>query len=409
MTQKSVAVTGLGAFTPIGVDLPTTWASLLAGRSGVRLLTEPWAAELPAQLAATTTDPAALLDRVEARTLDRGQQAALVAAREAWADAGSPQVDPERFAVVVASGVGGVTSLLAQYDRLKDRGSRGVSPYLVPMMMPNGPAATIGLALGAKAGVHCPVSACASGAEAIALGLDLIRAGRADIVVAGGTEAAIHPLTLAGFAQMRALSTRHDDPEAASRPYDKGRDGFVMGEGAGIVVLESAEHAAARGARSYAQLAGAGLSSDAHHLTAPDPSGSGAGRAITLALRDAGIAPTDVRHINAHATSTPVGDVAESAAIRSALGSATDNACVTGTKSMTGHLLGAAGALEAAFTVLALHHGVVPAIRNLDDVDDDVHLDVVRMVPRELTEGAAISNSFGFGGHNVCLAFTREG
>jgi len=274
--------------------------------------------------------------------------------------------------------------------------------------MPNGPAATVGLALGARAGVHTPVSACASGSEALAVALDIIRLGRADVVVAGGTEASIHPLPLAGFASMRALSPRNDEPEAASRPYDKGRDGFLLGEGAGVVVLERASHAAARGQQAYGVLAGAGLSSDAHHVAAPEPTGAGATRALAAALRDAGLEPSDIGHVNAHATGTPLGDVAEAMAIRRALGSAVDGTLVTGTKGSTGHLLGAAGAVEAIATVLALREGTVPPTRNLDDPDDALDLDLVRLAPRTLPDRpAALSNSFGFGGHNVTLAFAR--
>lgn len=405
-SQDAVVVTGLGATTPIGGDVPTTWDALQSGRSGVRRLTEEWAESLPVRIAApAAVDPASVLERVEARTLDRSQQFALVAAREAWADAGRPDVAPERLAVVMASGIGGVLTLLGSYDILKERGPRRISPHTVPMLMPNGPAATVGLELGARAGVHTPVSACASGAEAIALALDLLRLGRADVVVCGGTEAAIHPLPLAGFASMRALSSREDEPEAASRPYDKGRDGFVLGEGAGALVLEKAADARARGARVYAEVAGAGITSDAYHVAAPDPVGAGAARAIARALEDGGLSPADVVHLNAHATSTPTGDLVESVAIRSALGDRTDDVAVSGTKSQTGHLLGAAGAIEAIFTVLALQHRLAPATRNLDDLDDDVQLDVVRMDARALGDGAALSNSFGFGGHNVALAF----
>ena len=406
----SVVVTGIGATTPVGGDVRSTWDALLAGASGVRRLDADWVADLPVQIGApVAVEPTDVLDRVEARTLDRSQQLALVASREAWADAGfgaDVTVEPERLAVVVASGIGGVLTLLAQYDVLRERGARRVSPHTVPMLMPNGPAATVGLDLVARAGVHTPVSACASGAEAIALALDLLRAGRADVVVAGGTEAAIAPLPIAGFAAMRALSTREGDPQEASRPYDKARDGFVLGEGAAVLVLETAEHAQARGARVYAELAGAGTSSDAHHVAAPEPTGAGAARALSLAMRDAGLAPADIAHVNAHATSTPLGDIAEAAALRTALGDAVSGINVTGTKSCTGHLLGAAGALEAAVTVLSLHHRLVPPTRNLDDPDDEIALDVVRMSPRELPAGAAaLSNSFGFGGHNVTLAF----
>src|SRR3954454_14913439 len=407
--MTDVVVTGLGATSPVGGDVSSTWDALLAGRSGARRLDADWAADLPVQIAApVAVEPADVLDRVEARTLDRAQQFALVAAREAWADAGlgDASVDPERLAVAVASGIGGVLTLLAQYDVLRERGARRVSPHTVPMLMPNGPAATVGLELTARAGVHAPVSACASGAEAIALALDMLRAGRADVVVAGGTEAANHPLPIAGFASMRALSMRDGDPQEASRPYDKARDGFVLGEGAGIVVVESAEHAERRGATIYAELAGAGMSADAYHVAAPEPTGAGAARALSLAMRDAGLTPADIAHVNAHATSTPLGDVAEASALRTALGDAVSQVCVTATKSCTGHLLGAAGALEAVVTVLSLANRLVPATRNLDDPDDEVALDVVRMSPRQLpASAAALSNSFGFGGHNVTLAF----
>ncbi|HZB49213.1 MAG TPA: beta-ketoacyl-[acyl-carrier-protein] synthase family protein [Mycobacteriales bacterium] len=279
-----------------------------------------------------------------------------------------------------------------------------VSPLTIPMLMPNGPAAAVGLELGARAGVHTPVSACASGAEAIALGLDLIRAGRADVVVVGGTEAVVHPLPMAGFAQMRALSTRNDEPESASRPFDKGRDGFVLGEGAGVLVLERAEHAAARGRTPYAVLAGAGITSDGYHITAPDPEGTGAARAITLALRDAELTAADVAHVNAHATSTPVGDVAEALAIRTAIG---DHPLLTAPKSMLGHLLGAAGAVETIATVLSVRDDVVPVTRNLDDLDDGVELDVVRLEPRRLPVPVAVNDAFGFGGHNVAIAIRK--
>jgi 3-oxoacyl-[acyl-carrier-protein] synthase II len=399
-----VAVTGLGALTPLGPDVAALTEGLLTGRSGVRLLEgEQWDA-LPARLAATV-DLEGRLERLEARTLDRVQQLALIAAREAWDDAGQPAVEPERLAVVIGSGIGGALTILGQADVLREKGPRAVSPHLVPMLMPNGPAATVGLALGAKAGVHTPVSACASGAEAIALGLQLLRSGRVDVVVAGGSEACVHPLPMAGFAQMRAMSTRHDAPEAASRPYDKGRDGFVLGEGAGVLVLETEEHARARGARVHARLGGAGMASDAHHVTAPDPSGAGAGRSIVLALEDAGIMATDIGHVNAHATSTPLGDVAEARALAIALG--THKPAVAATKSCTGHLLGAAGAVEAVATVVALRDGVIPPIRNLDDMDDEADVDAVRVVPRELVHEAALSTSFGFGGHDVSLVFLR--
>lgn len=402
-----VVVTGVGATTPLGGDVSSTWAALLAGASGTRLLSGPGWDDLPVRLAApAAVDPTTVLERVEARRLDRGQQLALVAAREAWADAGSPAVEPERLAVVLGSGIGGVTTLLSADAVLRNDGARLVPAATVTMLMPNGPAATVGLELGARAGVHAPVSACATGAEAVAQALDLLRLGRADVVVCGGTEAAVHPLPLAGFAVMRALSRREHDPEGASRPYDKGRDGFVLGEGAGVLVLERADYARARGARVLAVLAGAGVTSDAHHVAAPDPTGAGAARAVTLALREGGLGPADVAHVNAHATSTPTGDLAEARALRLALGPAADGVAVSATKAGTGHLLGAAGAVEAVLTVLALRERTAPWTRNLDDPDDAVDLDVVRQTPRSLPAGAAaVSTSFGFGGHDVALAF----
>ncbi len=406
--RTEVVITGLGASTPVGGDVPSSWAALLAGQSGVRTLTEPWAADLPVRFAArVAVEPLDVMDRVEARKLDRTEQLALISAREAWADAGSPQVDPERLGVVVASGIGGAITLLDQWDTMREKGARRVSPHTIPMLMPNGPAAWVGLELVARAGVHTPVSACASGAEAVAYGTGMIRSGRADVVVVGGTEACIHPLPLAAFSAMMALSKRNDEPARASRPYDKGRDGFVFGEGAGMLVLESAEHAAARGARVYATVAGAGITSDAHHIAQPDPEGRGAIRAIGFALDDAGVQPSDIVHVNAHATSTPQGDIAEAAAIRAALGDAADRAAVSATKSMTGHLLGAAGAIESVAAVLALYERTAPPTINLDDPDDEVHLDVVSGAPRRLPAGpiAALNNSFGFGGHNVALVF----
>ncbi|HEX3612912.1 MAG TPA: beta-ketoacyl-ACP synthase II [Sporichthyaceae bacterium] len=411
MSSSTVVVTGLGATTPIGGDVPSTWSAMLAGKSGIRTLTEDWVSELPVHIGGRVlVEPIEVLSRVEARRLDRGGQFAVVAAREAWADSGlAGKVDPERFGVAVASGIGGITTLLQAYDTLLAKGARLVSPLAIPMLMPNGPAAAIGLELGARAGVHTPVSACASGAEGIALGLDMIRSGRADVVIAGGTEAAIHALPMAAFASMKAMSTRNDEPERASRPYDKARDGFVLGEGAALVVLESEAHAKARGAKIYCTLAGAGITSDAHHIAQPDPSGSGVARALRLALVDAGISPQDVGHVNAHATSTPQGDVAEVLALRRVLGDAADGAPISATKSMTGHLLGAAGALEAVVTVLALQERKAPPTINLDDPDDEVDVDVVRHEPRALRSGplAALNNSFGFGGHNVCLVFTE--
>jgi 3-oxoacyl-[acyl-carrier-protein] synthase II len=407
MSNVDVVVTGIGATTPLGGDAASTWEAMLAGRSGVTALTQEWAAQLPVRIAAQlAVEPSTKIDRVKLRRLDRSEATALIAAHEAWADAGlaDADLDRERLGVVVGSGIGGATTLLNQDDILEAQGARKVSPHTVPMLMPNGPAAWVGLELGARAGVHAPVSACATGAEAIAWGLDMIRAGRADVVVAGGTEAVIHPLPIAGFAAMRAMSTRNDDPERASRPFDKGRDGFVLGEGAGIVVLERAEHAAARGAKVYARLAGAAMTSDGYDIVQPDPEGTGIIRAMRAALRDAGVSAQDVRHVNAHATSTPVGDIAEIHALRAVLG---PHPVVTATKSMHGHLLGAAGAVESIATILAVHNDVVPPTINLDDPDDALDLDVATNKARPLEIPAALNDSFGFGGHNAVLVFTK--
>jgi len=411
---RTVVVTGLGATTPVGGDVASTWEALLAGTSGAARMEHAWAEQLTTQIAAeAAVDPTEVLDRVKARRLDRSGQLALVAALEAWTDCGLAagegeelRHEPERVGVACASGIGGVQTLLTNYDQLVNKGPRRVSPLAIPMLMPNSPAANIGLAIGARAGVHTPVSACASGNEGIALAVDMIRLGRADVVLAGGTEAAVHSLPMAAFGAMMALSRRNDDPEAASRPWDVDRDGFVLGEGAGILVLESQEHAQARGARVYAEVAGAGITADSHDIAQPDPGGLGATRAIRRALEESQLEPRDIRHINAHATSTPQGDVAEAVAIRASLGPAADAIILTGTKSMTGHLLGAAGAVESIATVLALHHRLVPPTINLDRQDEAVDLDVASK-QRDLPDGdlAALNNSFGFGGHNVALAF----
>ena len=408
MSQRRVVVTGLGATTPLGGDVVSTWAALLAGKSGVRLLTEDWRELLPVHFAArVATEPADQMERVEMRRLDRSEQFALIASREAWKDAGAPELDKERLGVVIASGIGGVITLLDQFDNLKEKGARGVSPHTVPMLMPNGPAANVGLELRAKAGVHTPVSACASGAEAIGYALEMIRNNRADIVVSGGVEAAIHQLPMAGFAAMKALSTRNDAPERASRPYDADRDGFVLGEGGGVLVLEEYEHAKARGAKIYCELVGQGLSSDGYHIAAPDPDGAGVQRAIKFALQDAKLSTKDIVHLNAHATSTPAGDVAEANALRLALGKDSDHVAVSATKSMTGHLLGGAGAIESVFIVKALQERLAPPTINIENLDPAVTIDVVRDTPRQLPAGqiAALNDSFGFGGHNVVLAF----
>ncbi|MFE6667540.1 beta-ketoacyl-[acyl-carrier-protein] synthase family protein [Streptomyces sp. NPDC057697] len=398
-----VLVTGIGAMTPLGADAPSSWAGLLDGRSGVRLLEEEWAEDLPVHVAAgLTVDPASLLPRTEARRLDRGEQIAVLGAREAWQDAGAPEVEPERLAVVIGTGTGGVLTTLGQDDIFERDGIRRLSPFTVPMLMPNGPAARVSMDLGAKGGARTVVSACASGAEALALGQDLIRHGRADVVVAGGVEACLHPFTIAAFAQMKALSTQSVDPETVSRPFDVRRSGFVMGEGVGMMVLERPEFARARGARVHGALAGSAVGSSANHITASDAEGQVF--AMELALRDAGAAAADIGVVHAHATSTESGDLAEAEAIGRVVGG---HAVVTATKSMTGHMLGASGTVGALAALLALRDGTVPATRNLDELDPRVELDVVRSEPRTGRWTAALANSFGFGGHNVSLVLTR--
>ncbi len=409
--RETVVVTGLGATTPLGGDVASTWAGMLAGRSAVRAITDDWAAELPARIAApAAADPVEVVGRVQARRMDRCEQFALVAARQAWADAGSPELDPERLGVSVSSGIGGIGSTLTAYDALREKGWNRISPYTVPMLMPNGSAGWISMELRARAGAHSLVSACASGAEAIGYGIDMIRSGRCDVVVAGGTEAAIMALNIGAFSSMRAMSTRNDDPEHASRPFDRARDGFVLGEGAGILVLESLAHARARDARVYAVAAGAGYSADAYHISHGAPDGVGVIAAIGRALTDAGVTPEDIVHVNAHATSTQEGDPLEAQALAKVLGPGTDGPVVSSTKSMTGHLLGGAGAIESIASIMALRDLVAPPTINLDDLDDDMPIDVAT-APRELRPRSAgpvavLNNAFGFGGHNVALVFT---
>ncbi|UZJ31539.1 beta-ketoacyl-[acyl-carrier-protein] synthase family protein [Streptomyces endophytica] len=422
-TNRTVVVTGIGATTPLGGDSASTWQALLAGRSGVSPLEQDWAADLPVKIAAqAAVDPAEVLPRAQARKLDRSAQFALIAAREAWADAGftaragepdaaagaAGSINPDRLGTVIASGIGGVTTLLGQYDILREKGVRRVSPHTVPMLMPNGPSANVGLDVNARAGVHTPVSACASGSEAIGYAIEMIRTGRADIVVAGGTEAAIHPLPIAAFGNMMAMSKNNEDPQGASRPFDVARNGFVLGEGAGVIVLESAEHAAKRGAKVYAEAVGQGVSADSHDIVQPEPSGNGIAHALQNLLDGSDLDPAEIVHVNAHATSTPQGDLAELKALRKVFGDDTDHMAVSATKSMTGHLLGGAGGVETVAAILALYHRVAPPTINIDELDPEVDVDIVRGEARKLpAEGriAALNDSFGFGGHNVVLAF----
>ena len=407
--MTTVVVTGLGATSPLGGDVTSTWKALLAGESGVSTLEHEWVEtyDLPVTFAGQAKVKAEeVLERQEFKRLDPSAQLALISAREAWADAGSPEIAPERILVDYATGIGGLWTLLDGWDTLREKGPRRVLPMTIPMLMPNAAAAAVSMALGGRGGARTVVSACASGTESIANAYEHLQLGLADVVVAGGTEAVIHPLPIAAFAAMQALSKRNDDPARASRPYDVDRDGFVLGEGAATLVLETKEHAQARGAKIYAELAGGGITSDSYHITAPDPEGLGASRAVLAALEQAGASPDDVTHINAHATSTPVGDIAEYHALKAVFGDRVGSIPVSATKAATGHLLGGTGALEAVFSILAVHEKTAPPTINLDNQDEEIPLDVVTS-PRSLGEGPqlAISNSFGFGGHNAVVAF----
>ncbi|MGW2044796.1 beta-ketoacyl-[acyl-carrier-protein] synthase family protein [Streptomyces sp. NPDC001858] len=420
-TNRTVVVTGIGATTPLGGDAASTWEGLVAGKSGVKALEQDWAADQAVRIAAPiAVEPLEVIPRPQARKLDRSAQFALIAAQEAWKDAGfsgkagedgsDGLVDPDRLGAVIASGIGGVTTLLEQYDVMKEKGVRRVSPHTVPMLMPNSPSANVGLLVGARAGVHTPVSACASGAEAIGYAIEMIRTGRADVVIAGGTEAAIHPLPIAAFGNMMAMSKNNENPQGASRPYDVSRDGFVMGEGAGVIVLESAEHAARRGAHVYAEAVGQGISADSHDIVQPEPEGRGISHALQHLLDNTDLNPAEIVHVNAHATSTPAGDIAELKALRKVFGDDADHMAVSATKSMTGHLLGGAGGVETVATVLALYHRIAPPTINVENLDPEAeaNADIVRGEARKLpVEGriAALNDSFGFGGHNVVLAF----
>ncbi|OLM15490.1 beta-ketoacyl-[acyl-carrier-protein] synthase family protein [Pseudonocardia sp. Ae505_Ps2] len=410
-----VVVTGFGATTPLGGDAASTWEALLAGKSGVGATRADWverfdlSVSISAQLA---VEPTEILPRVQARRMDRCEQVAVVAAKEAWAHAGlgpvpgedGAAVEAERLAVVIGAGIGGAPTLLAQDDLLEEHGLRKVSPLTVPMLMPNGPAALVSLEYKAKGGVHSPASACATGAEALAWAYKLLRDGEVDVVLAGGAESCIVPITVAGFVQSRTLSTRNDDPEGASRPFDTGRDGFVLGEGSGVLVLEREEFAKARGATVHGRLAGVGMTSDAYHITGPDPEGEGQIRAMQKAVAGAGLTASDIVHVNCHATSTVVGDVGEATAVRRAFG---DHPVLTAPKSALGHLVGGAGAVEGIIALLSVRDDIIPATLNLTDKDPKVELDVVAGEPRKMTVDAAVNNSFGFGGHNASLVFTK--
>ncbi|WP_396643054.1 beta-ketoacyl-[acyl-carrier-protein] synthase family protein [Microbacterium sp.] len=412
MTTKRIVVTGIGASSPLGGTAPDSWTALLAGVSGARTLEHEWVAkyELPVTFAAEAlVRPEEVLPRPTAKRLDPASQFALVAAMEAWDDAGAPEVDPERLGVDFATGIGGVWTLLDAWDTLREKGPRRVMPMTVPMLMPNAAAGNLSLHFGARAFARTVASACASSTESIVNAVEHLQDGLADVVIAGGTESAIHPITVASFASMQALSRRNDDPATASRPGSIDRDGFVMGEGAGALILETEEHAKARGAKIYAYVVGGGVTADSYHITANDPEGHGAARAVTMALEMAGASPDDVTHINAHATSTPVGDPNEYQALKAVFGPRVDEIPVSATKASTGHLLGGTGALEAIFTVLAIGQRQAPPTINLTTQDPEVPFRISG-APQDLGSGdqLAISNSFGFGGHNAVVAFSTN-
>ena len=405
--ERRVVVTGTGAVTPLGNDVERTWAGMVDGRSGVGPIRSFDPSDLPVRIAAEVRDFSAAdhFDVRDARRVDRFAQLGIVAARQALAQSGLDVARrPDRVGVVFGSGLGGLTTLVDQVGVLADRGPTRVSPFLVPMMIPNMAAGQIAIESGAAGPTSCPVTACAASATAIGEAVDLIRLGRADAVVAGGADATVAPICVAAFAQMKALSSRNDDPEVASRPFDADRDGFVLGEGGGALVLEELEHARARDAAVVAEVAGWGSSCDAHHLTAPDPCGAGAASAMRAALADAGVAPGTVGYVNAHGTSTQLNDRTEALAVREVLGT---RAAVSSTKGVTGHLLGAAGAVEAVACAKVLTTGVVPPTANLRLADPECGLDLVAGDAREQDVEVALSNSFGFGGHNVTLVLRR--
>ena len=404
-----VVVTGIAMTTALAVDTENTWKKLLDGQSGIRTLDDPFVEEyaLPVRIGGhLLEDFESDLDRVEKRRLSYLQKMSTVLGRRVWQNAGSPDVDTRRLMVSIGTGLGSSEELVFAYDGLRSKGLRAVSPLVVQMFMPNGPAAVVGLDLGAKAGVCTPISACASGSEAIANAWRNIVYGEADIAVCGGVETKIEAVPIAAFAQMRiVLSNTNDDPAGACRPFDRDRNGFVFGEGAALMVIETEEHAKARGATILARIMGASVTSDGHHIVAPDPDGIQAGQAMTRAIQLAGLQPSDIDHVNAHATGTNVGDVAEGRAINNAMGG--HRPAVYAPKSALGHSVGAVGAVESILTVLALRDGVIPPTRNLRNLDPEIDLDVVAGEPRSGDYRYAINNSFGFGGHNVAIAFGK--
>jgi len=411
--RRHVAITGLGAVTPLGNDVPTLWEGLLAGRSGVGPITQFDPSNMEVRIAAEVKDfdPVALFGRRQARRNDRFTLFALEAARQAVADAGLQfeGEDGREAGVIIGTAIGGILTLLKNYDVLQTSGPRRVSPFMAPMMMPNAASAAVAITYGLQGPNLCVASACATGSHAIGEAAEMIRRGRAEVMICGGSETVVNPLALSAFKNMGAVSTRNDEPERASRPFDAGRDGFVMGEGAGVLVLESLEHARQRGARIYCELAGYGATADAYHITAPEETGQGAARAMEWALQDAGLAPGKVDYVNAHGTSTPLNDPVETRAIRAVFGPHADRLAISSTKSMLGHLMGAAGAVEAIVCVKSLETGWVHPTLNYEHPDPECDLDYVPNQARQLDPQVVLSNSFGFGGHNGCLIFRRWG
>ncbi|MFS8836640.1 beta-ketoacyl-ACP synthase II [Synechococcus sp. WC101] len=410
--HRRVVITGLGAITPLGNSPGEFWQSLLAGRSGIGPITHFDASRHECRIAGEVKgfDPLDYLDRKDVKRTDRFVHLALAATQQALEDAQFRITDlnAEQVGVILGTGIGGIRVLEEQQTIYLQKGPDRCSPFMVPMMIANMAAGHVAIRFGAKGPNSCTVTACASGSNAIGDAFRLIQRGEVQVAITGGTEAAVTPLSVAGFSAMKALSTRNDAPEQACRPFDRDRDGFVMGEGAGILLLEELEHARSRGAKIYAEIVGYGLTCDAHHITNPAPAGEGAARAMRLALKDAGIRPEEVQHINAHATSTPVGDVAEVQAIRAVFGEHAPRLAISATKSMTGHLLGGAGGVATVATALAIHHGWVPPTLNLDNLDPECEgLDFVPHKARQMAVDVALVNAFGFGGHNVTLALRR--